>query len=71
MLYDRQIWNTWKKLTSKGLHDTKRLLNTDKYFKLKNGETGNGELPLSWKRSFAHGITIDKKENTIEEFKST
>ena len=59
-----------EKLTFKGFHDTKRLLNTDKYFKLRDGETVNEEFPLPWKRSFAHGITIDKKETTNKDFKS-
>ena len=51
-----------EKLTFKGFHDTERELNIDKNFKLKNGETGNGELPLPWKRSFGHGITIEKTD---------
>ena len=45
----------------KGFHDTKSLLNADKFFKLKDGETLNGEPPLPWKRSIAHEKTIDKK----------
>ena len=49
------------KLAVNGFHYTKRLLNTDKQFKLGVGETVNGEFPLSRKGSFAHGITIDKK----------
>ena len=55
-----------QKLTFKGFHDTKRLLNTDNYFKL----NVNGEFSLACKRSFAHGITFDKKATTVEEFKS-
>ena len=50
-----------EKLTFKKFHEPKRLLNTDKYFKLRDGETVNGEFPLPRKKSFAHGKSIDKK----------
>ena len=53
-----------KKLTFKGFHDTKRLLNIDKYFKMKDGKTVNGEFALACKRSFAKGKTFDKKATT-------
>ena len=70
MLYNRQIWNTGEKLTFNGTLDTKRLLNTDKIFKLKNDQTVIGDFLLSWKISFSRGIKIEKKETTFEEFKS-
>ena len=49
----------------KGFNDAKSLLNTDNYFKPEIGQTVNREFPLSWKRSLARGITIDKKETTF------
>ena len=42
-----------EKLTSETFHDTRRLVNTDKFFELENANTVNGELPLPYKRSFA------------------
>ena len=59
-----------EKLTFKGFHDTNRLLNTDKFFKLKAGETVNDKFPLSLEKSFAHEITIDKKETPVKYFES-
>ena len=70
-LYERQTWDTRSKLTSKGFHHTNILLNKDKNFKLRDGENFNGKLPLPWKRFFTQGKTIDKKETTTKEFKST
>ena len=58
------------KITFEGFHDTKRLLNTDKHFKLKNGETVHGEFPLLCKNSFAHDETIDQYKTTVMEIKS-
>ena len=37
---------------------------------MKDGETVSGDFRLPWKRSIAHGITIDKKETTVKDFKS-
>ena len=56
-----KYWRFAGKLFFKAFHITKRLPNTDKNFKLKDGETVNGEFRLALKRSSAHGITIDKK----------
>ena len=59
-----------EKKTFERYHESETLLNTENYFKLKNRETVNGEFAPTWKRSFCHGITIDKKETAFEEFKS-
>ena len=45
-------------------------LNADENFKLKNGQTVNGEFPLTWKWSLTYGMTNDEKETTVKEFKS-
>ena len=37
---------------------------------MKDDETVNGEFPLPWKKSIAHGITHDKRETTVKKFKS-
>ena len=50
------------KLSSEIFHDTRRLVNTDKFFELENANTVNGELPLPYKRSFARIINIQKKK---------
>ena len=47
-----------EKKTFKGYHDSKKLLNTDKYFKLKDRETANGKFLLPWKKAPAHGTTL-------------
>ena len=49
----------------KGYHDTERLLETYKFFKLNDGETVIGEFRNPWKRSLGRGRTIDKKEYTF------
>ena len=60
-----------EKKTFKGYHNTETLLENYKYFNLKDGKSGNGHIPTSWKRSFAHGRTIVKEKNAIEDFKSS
>ena len=61
----------WEPQTFTAYHDSERSLETYNYFKLKDGETVNGNFPLPWKRSLGHPLTIDNKEETpIEEFKS-
>ena len=56
------MWSSWSKITFKGFHEIKSFLDTNKYFKMENGQTVNVEFPLSWKESFAHGLFIDRKE---------
>ena len=69
--YTRDRYGTLgEKLTFQGFLDTKSLLNTDKYFKLKKGNRVNGEFPLPWKRFFTYGTTFDRKRTTVKEFKS-
>ena len=36
---------------------------------MENGQTVNGDFPLPWKKSSAFGITMEKKESTVKEFK--
>ena len=55
-----------EKLAFRGFHDAKIILNTDRYFNMKHGQTINEELPLPWKRSFSHGITGDKDRTAIK-----
>ena len=59
-----------EKKTFEGYDDSEILLETCKYFKLKDGRTVIGEFPLQWKRSLGRGKNIDKKETAIKEFKS-
>ena len=46
----------------KGYHDSKRLLNIDKYFELSDRKTVNGKITVPFKRSFASGVTIEQNE---------
>ena len=64
------MWNTGEKLTFNATHDTKRLLNTDKIFKLKIDQTVIGDFLLAWKISFARGMKVEYKETNFKEFKS-
>ena len=59
-----------EKKTFKVYQNSERLLETYKYFKLKDGESVIGQFPPPWKKSPARGITIDQKETTIKEYKS-
>ena len=49
-----------EKKTFKGFHDTKRILNTDKYFNLRIGENFMGEFTLPLKRPHGRRIIIEK-----------
>ena len=60
-----------EKLIFKGFYDAERLLNTDEFFKMKDGDTTNGEFSLPWQWLFANGVPFDKKETNFNEFKST
>ena len=50
-----------------GHHDTERLPENFRFFKLRDGESVIRKLPCPWKRSFARGLTIGKKETIIKE----
>ena len=64
--------------TFKGFGDVNRLLDTKKYFEMKEGNKVSGKFPLSWKKSFETGVRFCNKlnselcedcENKIKQFK--
>ena len=48
--------------TYKGFVDVNRLLNSKKYFEMKEGKTVSGSFPLSWKKSFETGVVIPTRD---------
>ena len=48
--------------TFKGFGDVNRLLDSKKYFEMKEGKTVSGSFPLSWKKSFEAGVVIPTRD---------
>ena len=51
----------FKKKTSKGFNDSKRLLGRSQYFDMLKGKKVSALLPKRWKKSFDSGIVIPTK----------
>ena len=48
--------------TFKGFGDVNRLLDSKKYFEMKEGKSVSSKFPLSWKKSFSDGVVIPTRD---------
>ena len=48
--------------TFKGFGDVNRLLDSKKYFEMKEGKSVSSKFPLSWKKSFSDGVLIPTRD---------
>ena len=48
--------------TFKGFSDVNRLLDSKKYFEMKEGKSVSSKFPLSWKKSFSDGVVIPTRD---------